>query len=153
MEIGEFSEKWNSLWSRTPEGAVRAFLIGVIEYMEDRKKGSRMVAMTMPDHYLGEDGSPGRDAFLEYFENEDGKNAKSYLGGTPENGYKCDYDHPIKALEQSVIEETRAKIFVQSGGKDLPSPVHLRRNSSGVWKVFNVSSLATGVKNIRIDDF
>lgn len=153
MDFTEFSEKWDSLWSRTEDGAIRAFLIGVIEYLEDPEKGGRMVALTMPDHYLNTDGTPGRDAFLEYFMNDGGSAAMSYLGGTPENGYVYDYDHPIRILEQSDRGDIESKIFIQSGGKDLPSPVHLKRNDSGQWKLFNVSSLATGVKKPRRKDF
>ena len=81
-----------------------------------------------------------------------GSAAKSYLGGTPENGYIYDYDHPIRILEQSDRGDEESKVFVQSGGKDLPSPVHLRKNESGQWKLFNVSSLATGVRKPRSKD-
>jgi len=153
MDTSEFRERWENEWNSSEEGAVRAFLIGVIEYLEDPAEGGRMVAMTLPDHYLREDGSPGRDAFLEYFANNGGNAAKSYLGGSPENGYSYSYDHPIEVLEQSERGETESKIFIQSGGKDLPSPVHLRRNANGAWKLFNVSSLATGVRRADSGDF
>jgi hypothetical protein len=153
MDFSEFSDRWEKQWCLTEEGAIRAFLIGVIEYLRDPEEGGRMVALTMPDHYLNDDGSPGRNAFLEYFANYDGAAARSYLGGTPENGYRCDYHHPIRILEQSDRGETESKVFVQSGGKDLPSPVHLRKNADGVWKLFNVSSLATGVKKGGSKDF
>jgi hypothetical protein len=38
------------------------------------------------------------------------------------------------------------KIFIQSGGKDMPTPVYVRENSSGQWKLTNYSSICTGVK-------
>jgi len=38
------------------------------------------------------------------------------------------------------------KIFIQSGGKDNPTPLQLRKNSSGQWKLTNYSSVCTGVK-------
>ncbi|MBN2586778.1 MAG: hypothetical protein JXA64_02895 [Candidatus Fermentibacteraceae bacterium] len=153
MDFNEFREKWNSEWALTEEGALRAFLIGVIEYLKNPDEGGRMVALTLPDHYINDDGSPGRDAFLEYFARNDGNAAKSYLGGTPENGYRYDYGHPIRILEQSDLGESESKIFIQSGGKDLPSPVHLRKNADGIWKLFNVSSLATGVRKTANRDF
>ncbi|OPL19018.1 MAG: hypothetical protein AVO35_03580 [Candidatus Aegiribacteria sp. MLS_C] len=153
MELEEFRRRWEEEWGLTEEGAVRAFLIGVIEYLEDPDAGGRMVALTLPDDYLRKDGTPGRDAFLEYFSNDGGNAAKSYLGGTPENGYRYDYGSPLVILPQSDRGETESKVFVQSGGKDLPSPVHLRRNEDGYWKLFNVSSLATGVRRSGEGDF
>jgi len=149
MNYEEFQEKWQSEWSGTELGAIRAFLIGVLEYLRDEDEGSRMVALTMPGSSLKADGSPGRDAFLEYFANDSGNSAKSYLGGTPDNGYSFDYDHPIEMLPNSAPGETRSKIFIQSGGKDLPTPVHLRREEDGSWRVSNVSSMATGVKRMK----
>jgi hypothetical protein len=153
MEYQEFKEKWDREWGKTELGAIRAFLIGVIEYLEDSEKGSRMIALTLPEQHLDLEGLPGRDAFLEYFSNDGGNSAKSYLGGTPENNYLFDYDHPLEMLGNSDRGELQSKIFIQSGGKDLPTPVHLRRNSEGVWKLFNVSSLATGVKRTEKSDF
>lgn len=153
MVYQEFVENWKQDWGKTELGAIRAFLIGVIEYLDNPEEGSRMIALTLPEHYLSQDGSPGRDAFLEYFSNDGGNSAKSYLGGTPENSYRYDYDHHLELLANSNRGDQESKIFIQSGGKDLPTPVHLRKNSDGIWKLFNVSSLATGVKKITSRDF
>jgi len=153
MDYQEFKEKWDAEWCGTELGAIRAFLIGVIEYLEDDAKGCRMIALTLPDKYLDHQGMPGRDAFLEYFSNDGGNSAKSYLGGTPENNYLYDYSCPLEILGNSDRGEDESKIFIQSGGKDLPTPVHLRKNSNGEWKLFNVSSMATGVKRIGKNDF
>ncbi|MCD4702128.1 MAG: hypothetical protein K8S24_09770 [Candidatus Aegiribacteria sp.] len=153
MNYQKFSENWEQEWGKTELGAIRAFLIGVIEYLDNPEEGSRMIALTLPEQYLCQDGSPGRDAFLEYFSNDGGNSAKSYLGGTPENSYSYDYDHSLEMLANSVRGDWESKIFIQSGGKDMPTPVHLRKNSDGIWKLFNVSSLATGVKRIKSGDF
>ena len=153
MDFPEFREKWENEWSRTESEAVRGFLISVMEYLEDPEEGARMVSLTMPEQYTRQDGTPGRDAFLEYFARNDGISARSYLGGTPENGYSYSYDHPIELLANSSRGEDESKVFIQSGGKDLPSPVHLRRNDAGEWKLVNVSSLATGVKKPDKGDF
>jgi hypothetical protein len=153
VDYQKFSENWEQEWSKSELGAIRAFLIGVIEYLDNPEEGSRMIALTLPDQYLRQDGSPGRDAFLEYFSNDGGNSAKSYLGGTPENNYRFDYDHPMEILEHSNRGEQESKIFIQSGGKDMPTPVHLRKNNDAIWKLFNVSSLATGVKRVKSGDF
>lgn len=73
---------------------------------------------------------------------------RSYFGGTPENGYVPDDAFELKFVDgkPTVIEEKEAKIFVFSLGKDFPTPIGLKRNGEGIWKVFNWSSVATGVK-------
>ena len=153
MNYQEFKENWEQEWGKSELGAIRAFLIGVIEYLDNPEEGSRMIVLTLPKQYLDQDGSPGRDAFLEYFSNDSGNSARSYLGGTPENSYRCNYDYPIEMLVNSDKGDQESKIFIQSGGKDMPTPVHLRKNNDGIWKLFNVSSLATGVKKVKSGDF
>jgi hypothetical protein len=75
----------------------------------------------------------------------------SYLGGTPANHYTPDYntiiadDVTYKAVRTRT--DTECKIFIRSGGKDNASPVVLKRNNAGMWKVFEYSSLYTGVKD------
>ncbi len=153
MDYQEYSLRWEQEWGKSELGAIRAFLIGVIEYIDNPQEGSRMIVLTLPEQYLQQDGSPGRDAFLEYFSNDNGNSAKSYLGGTPENSYRCYYDHPMEMLANSDRGDRESKIFIQSGGKDMPTPVHLRKNNNGIWKLFNVSSMATGVKRVSSGDF
>ena len=72
----------------------------------------------------------------------------SYLGGTPANHYAADYNHTIATTlhKHGLNDETNAKVFVQSGGKDFQSPVTLKRNNAGTWKITEFSSLYTGVK-------
>jgi len=49
----------------------------------------------------------------------------------------------VKEQDRSDKEK---KIFIQSGGKDNPTPVSLARNSSRQWKMIEYSSVCTGVK-------
>ena len=153
MEYQQFKQKWEQEWGKSELGAIKAFLIGVIEYLEDKDRGSKMIALTLPENYLQKDGTPGRNAFLEYFEKDGGNSAKSYLGGTPDNDYQYQYDFHLDMQANSEQGEWESKLFIRSGGKDNPSPVHLKKNQNGYWKLFNVSSLATGVKKIIHRDF
>lgn len=153
MKYPEFKKQWEQQWGKTELGAIKAFLIGVIEYLDDPDEGRRMIALTIPGNYLNNDGTPGRNAFLEYFIQDNGNRAKSYLGGNPENNYQHQYEYILRMESNSQRGEWESKIFIQSGGKDNPSPVHLKKNKDGYWKLFNVSSLATGVKKIDNRDF
>jgi len=41
---------------------------------------------------------------------------------------------------------SQLKIFIDSGGKDMDTPVQLRENSSGQWKMTEYSSICTGIR-------
>jgi len=38
------------------------------------------------------------------------------------------------------------KIFIDSGGKDMDTPLQLRQNNDGQWKLTEYSSVCTGVR-------
>jgi hypothetical protein len=59
----------------------------------------------------------------------------------------------IKFVSSSKRGEKESKVFIQSGGKDNPSPVQLRKNDEGYWKIYEYSSLYTGVKPIKSGSF
>jgi hypothetical protein len=81
--------------------------------------------------------------------------ARSYCGGRHEHDYALDLAAPRVVLDEAYsargqgVDYPRpgeAKLFVASGGADLPRPILLARNASGQWKVTNWSSLTTGVR-------
>lgn len=81
--------------------------------------------------------------------------ARSYVGGRHEADYTVDpaalcvvLDQTYSAAGQGVDypRPGEAKLFVASGGADLPRPITLARNASGEWKVTGFSSLTTGVR-------
>ncbi len=153
MNLAEFEGKWNKE-GKTEEGTIRLFLIGVLEYLDDNKDAEKMIAMTLPKNQL--------DKNTKYYLTSQFSKTKniaaSYLGGTPDNEYKYSYDSKLEIGKQSDKGDKKSKIFVQSGGKTSGSPVHLQKNKNGYWKLFNVSSLATGVMKSKseqdaADDF
>ena len=145
MKLAEFESKWKNE-GKTEEGTTKLFLIGVLEYLDGNKEAEKMVAMTLPKNKI--------DRNIKYYlKNQFSKSkniAGSYLGGTPENDYKYSYDHSLEINKKSSKKgDKESKIFVQSGGKASASPVHLKKNNQGYWKLFNVSSLATGVQKSK----
>ncbi len=149
MKFAEFESKWNELGT-TEEGTIKCFLMGVLEYLDGNENAEKMIAMTLPKNKI----SSNVKYYLQY--QFDKHNTGSYLGGTPDNDYAYSYDNdPIIVEDSSKRGAKKSKIFVQSGGKDFASPVHLKKNKDGYWKLFNVSSLATGVKPLSSekDDF
>ena len=73
----------------------------------------------------------------------------SYLGGTPGNHYEPNYAHQVtedKTYKGGHREADKAKVFIRSGGKDMPTPVSLAKNNAGFWKLKEFSSIYTGIK-------
>jgi len=162
MTLDEFKALWEKE-GKTPEGAVKCLIIAALETVkEGNKDGKKMWGMVLPKDYVTGSGEPDttqRTAIEQFGRQIKGTNfngaiAASYLGGTPENGYTYSYDNNVDLVQgQGKIGESEAKIFVKSGGKDNPSPVILKKNKDGYWKVFEYSSLFTGVKPIQTNDF
>jgi hypothetical protein len=153
--ITSFS-KFKSAWekdSHTPENTIMYYLIAALNIEKDHKLAEAMMTVVVSKNDCIEDGeSPSgfklrRSAgyYIGQFQND--KNiARSYLGGTSENGYKISAD----SLTMTVVRKQDAgkgvKIFIQSGGKDMVTPVQLAVNNAGKWKLTNYSSICTGVK-------
>ncbi|MBN2150471.1 MAG: hypothetical protein JW839_03390 [Candidatus Lokiarchaeota archaeon] len=161
MNYDEFKKMWDKE-GKTEAGAIKCLLVAVLEtFKENNADGKRMWGLVLPKDQLtpkGEPGSQHKTALSQFEKTVPGTDFKggiaaSYLGGTPANKYKSDYKASITLLPSSKRGEKESKVFVQSGGKDNPSPVQLRKNDEGYWKIFEYSSLYTGVKPIKSGDF
>jgi hypothetical protein len=156
MTFAEFEVQFNEL-SKTPTGTLKCFLIACLEYgREKNKDASKMMGLCLPKDKLDNQGEPSRanTMWSQMFKPAGPKSRTvapipaSYLGGTPANHYAADYNHVITSTDHKYFEqdENNAKIFIQSGGKDFQTPVTLKRNNSGSWKIMEFSSIYTGVK-------
>ncbi|HPZ08020.1 MAG TPA: hypothetical protein PL110_07895 [Candidatus Eremiobacteraeota bacterium] len=162
ITFDEFKAYWEQEGT-TPEGAVKCLIIAVLETVkEGNKDGKKMWALLLPKDHVTSTGEPDsrhRNAINQFNRQIKGTNFKgaiaaSYLGGTPGNGYSCAYSNDIDVDEgQSIYDDDGTKLFVRSGGKDIASPVLLKKNKDGYWKIFEYSSLYTGVKSIQTKDF
>lgn len=143
---------------KKPEGSLK-MLVGALMTIEtDVKLASQMLTLLVSKKDLVVDkksptGFKVNPAIKRLVDNLKFKKyvAKSYAGGTPENGYQCDIENiKLNILKnQCVIEEDKAKLMVKSGGKDSPTPIKLAINNEGLWKIpgsGNLSSMTTGVK-------
>lgn len=156
MNMKEF-KKMVETEGKTPEGAIKLLLIAVIETMKEKNKdGMDMWSLLLPHNE-----PPQKSARSQFFKqiqgtNFQGAHATSYLGGTPQGKY-LDYDYG-KDLDvkkrQELSGPKHLKIWIQSGGKDFSSPVQLKQNKDGYWKIFEYSSLYTSPRPaIDPDDF
>ena len=159
-------EQYKTLWdaeAKTPEGTVRLYLLAILEHFKEQNpEGKKMIALGLPKDEIDASGEPGdgQRLALSQFGRQiqgtqfEGAIAASYLGGTPQNGYAHDPNARLQINEPLSHRADRdAKLFIQSAGKDSPSPVSLKRNAEGHWKIFDASSLFTGVRPAESDDF
>jgi hypothetical protein len=162
LSLAEFQKLWERE-GKTPEGSVKCLLIAVLETVkEGNPDGLKMWGMPLPKDTLAQNGEPsqGHVSFIltQFGRQVQGTNfrgaiAASYLGGSPSNGYQYSYSKGVTVERRDPNGSDEIKIFIRSGGKDNPSPVTLKRNKEGYWKIFNYSSLYTGVRPASSGDF
>jgi hypothetical protein len=153
--ITSFS-KFKSEWEKDagkPEETIMYYLIAALNVEKDPKLADAMMTVVVSKRDSVESGSSPSGLKLgnssSYYIGQFKQNpniARSYVGGTNTNNYK----YSKSSLTMTVVSKKNhgkgLKIFIQSGGKDLPTPVQLTKNSSGQWKLTNYSSICTGVK-------
>jgi hypothetical protein len=160
-------KKFQKAWekdAKKPEHSIMYYLIAALNAEKDPKLADAMMTVVVSKKDCLEDGrSPsglklnarGSGYYLKQFMKN--KNiARSYVGGTNDNDYKITKSKlKMTVVRKEERSEKSVKIFIQSGGKDLPTPVGLKRNREGLWKLTNYSSICTGVKPPKSeeDDF
>ncbi|TFG31086.1 hypothetical protein EU527_13300 [Candidatus Thorarchaeota archaeon] len=150
--FSKFKSEWEKDASK-PENTIMYYLIAALNVEKDPKLADAMMTVVVSKRDCIEDGSSpsglklGRSASYYIGQFQGNKNiARSYVGGTNTNNYKIDN----KALTMTVVSKQEqpkgVKIFIQSGGKDMATPVTVAKNNEGQWKLTNFSSICTGVK-------
>ncbi len=153
--ITSFS-KFKSAWEKDagkPENSILYYLMAALMIEKDSDLADAMMTVVVSKKDCLEDGdSPsglklGRNAKYYIGQFQHNKNiARSYVGGKHTNSYKYDKKNLTMTVVKKEEQAKGVKIFIQSGGKDMPTPVYLRKNNDGQWKLTNYSSICTGVK-------
>jgi hypothetical protein len=153
--ITSFS-KFRSAWEKDadkPENIIIYYIIAALNVERDPRLADAMMSLVVSKNDCIEDaGSPsglklGRSAGYYIGQFQQNKNiARSYVGGRPENGYKINNSSLTMTIVSKQDVGKGVKIFIQSGGKDMATPVQLAKNNNGQWKLTNYSSICTGVK-------
>lgn len=153
--ITSFS-KFKSAWEKDsgkPENTIMCYLIAALNIEKNPDLADAMMTVVVSKKDCMDDGgSPsglklGRSA--KYFIGQFKKNkniARSYVGGTPQNSYKYTKSKLTLTVVKKQDHGKGLKIFIDSGGKDLNTPVQLKSNSAEQWKLVEYSSICTGVR-------
>ncbi len=145
---------------KDPAAVTRLLVEGMLMLEQDAELGSQMMALVYSKKNL--ELAPDAPAGVRFRRTDDSVRrllanvniARSYCGGTDQNGYgefapsRIELDTGYSAARQGIDYPApgQAKFFVKCGGADTPRPVTLARNNAGYWKVTNFSSLTVGVK-------
>ncbi|MFW9768212.1 MAG: DUF6935 domain-containing protein [Candidatus Thorarchaeota archaeon] len=153
--ITSFS-KFKSAWEKDagkPENTIMFYLIAALNVEKDPDLGEAMMTVVVSKRDCMESGDSPSGFKLrpsaKYFVGQFKRNpniARSYVGGTYKNGYKYDKNNLTMTIVSKKEHGKGLKIFIDSGGKDLDTPVQVAQNSSGQWKMIEFSSIATGVR-------
>ncbi len=148
----EFKSQWEKD-AGSPEDSIMYYLIAALNVESDPKLADAMMTAVVSKNDCVEDGSSpsglklGRSAKYYIGQFKGNKNiARSYVGGTPENNYSIKESALTMTVASKQEHGKGLKIFIKSGGKDLPTPVQVAKNNAGQWKLTNYSSICTGVK-------
>lgn len=159
-------KKFKAAWEKdadSPYNTIMYYLIAALNIEKDPKLADAMMTVVVSKNDSVEDSkSPSgrklRHTGAAYYIGQFQRNAdiaKSFVGGTQENDYKIDKNELVMTVVKEQDKGKEKKIFIQSGGKDNPTPVTLAKNRSGQWKLIEYSSICTGVKPrlSTVDDF
>jgi hypothetical protein len=151
-------DEFKSSWERDagdPFASIMYYIIAALNIQRDEDLANAMMTVVVSKNDSLEDGRSASGRYLRrqgtyYYIGQFSKTdhiAKSYVGGTPENGYKIDEGKLVMTVVRVQDKgDKEKKIFIQSGGKDNPTPVSVARNNAGQWKLIEYSSICTGVK-------
>ena len=149
-------DKFKKGWEKDagkPEHAIMYYVIAALNVEKDPKLANAMMTVVVSKKdCVNSPSSPsglklGKSA--KYFVGQFKKNpriARSYVGGTPENDYKITKSKLTMTVTKKQKHGKGLKIFIDSGGKDFDTPLQLRENSSGQYKLTEYSSVCTGVQ-------
>jgi hypothetical protein len=152
ISFSKFKSEWEKD-SGKPENTIMYYLIAALNIEKNPDLADAMMTVVVSKKDTLEDGgSPsglklGRSA--KYFIGQFKKNkniARSYLGGTPENDYQIDKNNLTMTVTKKQEHGKGLKIFIDSGGKDMDTPLQLQANNDGQWKLIEYSSVCTGVR-------
>ena len=141
----------------TPEGAAATMVVALLLYGEDQDLGKPCLAKAV-DPSRTRMGASGdlelQPRALNLIRMQLGQRPyipRSYLeGATPENAYTLPEEGLAVRLTRNPYsgsnESGRVKLFIASSGADSPRPMTVVRDSDGVWRATEWSSLLSGVR-------
>ena len=173
ISYDEFAKRFQTE-GKTPEGSIKMLFEALLKIEDNYDLAEALVAVVLNGKDMSENsgsisgydiGSSARYMFDRIKDNY--RIVRSYVGAVPDDDYnKFDKNNLVVnfppngkkinglKVDNTITEKsTKGRIYVQSSGKDFPTPIYLEKNSKGLWKVSysSISSIATGVRKQEKD--
>jgi hypothetical protein len=153
-DLGAFK----ALWERhadDPAKGLFLYFVAAHEYVHGNKsKGEALLTVTLSDVWKDPKSPTGfklsvsdRTLFEQMAESPEIVN--SYLGGTPDNGYRVDPSHLMMMVLSEGHDKDWCTVTIQSAGKAFSTPCNMGKDGTGRWKLLQIASMATGVQKAK----
>lgn len=146
----------------TPEGGAAIFVTAMLVFEDDKALGETFLTIALDASNLraSKSGYKGYEPGVTYQEHMRRARggtvfARSYVEGTsPEKGYAAEAPYKMAFTRNKFSEKPNGDVtvFVACSGADSPRPLTMHKNSKGVWKAKEASSLFVGMRKPTKDD-
>ena len=153
-DIDDFIDEQNDV-ATTPQGGALMFVQALIEYSKGTKLGKEEMTNAIFEDDLVDSDLSDMDKYR--LERVKEFMARSYIDGTsPDDCYAIPDEDQVRLAFRDQdkyvgsIESGQYKVFIYSGDAELTArPLTLKRNSDGIWKVIEFSSLTLPVQGVE----
>ena len=153
-DIVEYQELQQTV--NTPEGAAGLFIMAMLAQEQSPHVSRAFMTLSLgqgqlvdgPNGYQGRQPDSAMSDHIKRLQN-DPDIARSYVtGATPQNGYTLvdgDLTLYFTRNKLSVVTPNEIRVYVATSGAGTPRPVYMKRESDGIWRVAECSSLFVGI--------
>jgi len=153
-DIIEYQELQQTV--NTPEGAAGLFIMAMLAQETSPHVSRAFMTLSLgqgqlvdgPNGYKGRQPDTTMSDHIKRLQN-DPAIARSYVtGATPQNGYTLsegDLTLYFTRNRLSVVTPDEIRVYVATSGAGTPRPVYMKRESDGIWRVAECSSLFVGI--------
>jgi len=149
--------------AKTPEGGAAMFMLALKIYNDNNELGEKFLVLSVDinqlrsgDVYKGYKVGSSDMSLIKRQLNNNNKIPNAYIeGANLKNNYSVNLPYIYKFSHNKYSgdkSQGKFKVFVKCYGADSPRPIHLRKNSKGIWKAVSWSSVLVGIKKPAIID-
>ena len=164
--VEDFTNLRNTL-ARTPKGGYAMFVIAMMTYVKNKNLGTQFFTLIMDMDKLAR--NPGNPLNVQgYVPNGNTMylvrqlDTRLYLPGiylvgtSVDNGYAVSFPASIEFRQATIRGEDTVSLYALTTSGNMARPITLRKNSNGLWKASEFSSMFVGASRIprtqRVDN-
>lgn len=160
-ELMSDKDEWNRAY-----GGAALFMYALLVRTYDAELGAKFLVISLDaynlsdgDVYKGKKWTKSASFHLDEQLGPKPHIPRSHVKGSSNgNGYKADLKKPVtlvfrRQLKHVPLPNTgKAKVFACTSGAPTCRPINLHRNTKGIWKVYEFSSISVDIKKPPVTD-